>query len=531
MNKTVLYNEYDYLISHNIPHNFAIGLLANQMTETANTFEPNVVQLSYINNGKVKSKEDYVNRVNNNQYTIVDNNGNQKTFINDSVGFGLVQWTSSSRKNKLLELAKSKGVSIDNAEMQYERIVNELQENGYATCRKAIKENWSIEECTRIICEQYENPASMRKSAQEKENAIQNRINKIKDVLDILSERDKINEDKKENNVMSNNQKICLDRGHYGNKYNRGANPNYYESYFNWVFGGYLKSELEGYGFTVVDTRTDINKDLDLFERGMKAKGCALFYSVHSNACSTESVDRPVAIIPMPYGTTDNSRCEAMAKEIVENIHVTIGTLQAGKVYSKDAEYDRNKNGKRGDDEYYGVLHGAQKSGCPMYMIVEHGFHTNLKTANWLLVDSNIRKLAKSEAKIIAKHLGVTSQTAPTTNTANPTIVTNTVKYKILKGDTLNALGIVCGCTASEIQSLNPTKIKDINKISPNVEIVIPTNIISGTYKNKTWYVIQKNDTLSKIAKQFETSYLKIASLNGILNPSKIKEGTLIRVL
>ena len=58
-------------------------------------------------------------------------------------------------------------------------------------------------------------------------------------------------------------------------------------------------------------------------------------------------------------------------------------------------------------DEYYGVLRGARAVGTKRRFIIEHGFHTNTKTAKWLYNEENIKKVAYAEAKVIAQALGV----------------------------------------------------------------------------------------------------------------------------
>ena len=63
---------------------------------------------------------------------------------------------------------------------------------------------------------------------------------------------------------MENRVKICSDAGHYG-KYNQSpANGDYYESEVMWKLHLLQKKHLEGYGFEVVTTRADQEKDLGL---------------------------------------------------------------------------------------------------------------------------------------------------------------------------------------------------------------------------------------------------------------------------
>ena len=53
-------------------------------------------------------------------YTAAVDNGTYTNFVKDSAGYGLAQWTFWSRKQNLLNYAKSKGVSIGDLNMQLE---------------------------------------------------------------------------------------------------------------------------------------------------------------------------------------------------------------------------------------------------------------------------------------------------------------------------------------------------------------------------------------------------------------------------
>ena len=191
-------------------------------------------------------------------------------------------------------------------------------------------------------------------------------------------------------------KKICIDAGHYGN-YNRSpVVPEYYESDMVWKLHLMQKEILEGYGFEVILTRGNQATDRGLYDRGYAAKGCVLFISDHSNACGTESVDYPVV-----YRGYDNiGNCDVLALKLAEVIASTMGTVQAGRTATR-----RGSSG----GEYYGVLRGARAAGLTDYYIVEHSFHTNAKMTRWLLNDSNLRKLAEAECRVIAEHYGMDS--------------------------------------------------------------------------------------------------------------------------
>ena len=315
---------------------------------------------------------------------------------------------------------------------------------------------------------------------------------------------------------MSKNVKICLDAGHYGN-YNRSPVVlAYYESNFNWNFTNYEKAELERLGFEVILTRSNKDKDLSLDKRGRTAKGCVLFISNHSNACGTESVDHPSIIIPRPDGEALVTDCSVLGNRIGYNIHAVMKTRQDAKVYSKDAGYDRNKNKKNNDDEYYGVMHGAQSVDCPMYMIVEHSFHTNKQAATWLLNDANVKKLAISEATVIANFLKE-KYDLPQTGEEHPdekhdfNEPTNTYTYTVVKGDNLTKIANKFDCSVDEIVALNPI-ITNKNCLQVGWKLLIP---MEG---KTTYYIVKKGDTLSAIAKRFNVQggYQALAKYNGI---------------
>ncbi len=188
--------------------------------------------------------------------------------------------------------------------------------------------------------------------------------------------------------------KIMLDAGHYG-KYNRSpVLRDYYESDMTWKYHLKLKKELESYGFIVLTTRADKDKDVALENRGKAAKGCDLFISLHSNGCDTESVDR----VEVYYPVDGRNNSQELAKKFATGITSLMG------VSGYKARTKENKDYP--GTEYYGVMRGANKVNVPLYFIIEHSFHTNLKATKWLMDEANLDKLAELEAGIIAGWYG-----------------------------------------------------------------------------------------------------------------------------
>ena len=217
---------------------------------------------------------------------------------------------------------------------------------------------------------------------------------------------------------------VCIDAGHYG-KYNRCPNNSkYYESEVMWKIHLLQKKYLEQLGIKVILTRGDQSKDLTLGTRGKLSEGCDLFISNHTNAVGSgmnEKVDY-VAVYHLVNDTT--TKCDNVSKEIAQKLAPIIaevmGTKQGYKVLSRKSDNDKNKDGML-NDNYYGVLNGARSVGIPA-LIIEHSFHTNTRTVKWLLVDSNLDKLARAEAECIASYLlgkKVTLNTSTTTTTVS----------------------------------------------------------------------------------------------------------------
>ena len=194
--------------------------------------------------------------------------------------------------------------------------------------------------------------------------------------------------------------KIMLDAGHAG-KYNRGIIKKYYESHMNWKLTKYLKAELESYGFIVGMTKKSLRHNPKVYARGLKAKGYHLFISIHSNYAGkskrAQKVDYPLAIVSSKYKKKLYKKAQPLGKKLAVCIRNTMRTRQRGQVWIK-----RQKGGK----DWYGVIRGAAQRNVPA-IILEHSFHSNKGKCRWLLNNNNLKKMAKNEADVIAKHYGM----------------------------------------------------------------------------------------------------------------------------
>ena len=189
--------------------------------------------------------------------------------------------------------------------------------------------------------------------------------------------------------------KLCFDAGHYTNYNRSNVYKDYCEGNMVWMLHILVKEYLEtNYSnVEIITTRNSRDKDLSLYDRGYKSKGCNGFYSFHSNACDDKTVNRVVIIRGV-----DEIELNTYAKKLGDTIKRCMNIDQATQVYEK-----AQSNG----DEYYGVLRAAKLAGTKNRYILEHSFHTNYAAAKWLHNEMNLKKLAIEEAVIIAEHHGL----------------------------------------------------------------------------------------------------------------------------
>lgn len=99
------------------------------------------------------------------EYTAKTDSGEYpaNSFIHDSAGYGLAQWTFWDRKRSLLEYAKSKGASVGDFDTQLEFFWQEVQL--YKTVFTALKTANSVKEASDIFAKKYEKPYDTSETA------------------------------------------------------------------------------------------------------------------------------------------------------------------------------------------------------------------------------------------------------------------------------------------------------------------------------------------------------------------------------
>ena len=99
-------------------------------------------------------------------YTAAVDNGSYSKFDGDAAGYGLAQWTYSTRKRNLLSFAKSAGKSIGDLAMQLDFLWKELQ--GYSGVMKVLKAATSVKAASDAFMCDFERPADQGAAAKNK---------------------------------------------------------------------------------------------------------------------------------------------------------------------------------------------------------------------------------------------------------------------------------------------------------------------------------------------------------------------------
>lgn len=189
--------------------------------------------------------------------------------------------------------------------------------------------------------------------------------------------------------------KICIDAGHSIRQNQSPAVRTYYEGERMFVLQKYLRAALERYGFTVVCTRSRVEDNPSLYERAEFGRGCGLLVSLHSNAIgneANENIDRVTVFRSV------NGEMQRLAGELAEVVSNVMHTKQQPRVATRF--------NTAGDADYYGILRHSVAFGTPA-LLVEHSFHTNTRSTQWLLRDENLSELADAEAATIAETFGM----------------------------------------------------------------------------------------------------------------------------
>ena len=144
---------WNFLTDNGLTAHGAAGLMGNLQAESG--LVPNNLQNTYE---KSLGMTDAA-------YTAAVDSGSYANFVRDSAGYGLAQWTYWSRKEALLNYARSRGASIGDLEMQLGFLLKELAED-FAGVLATLKKTGSILEASNAVLLNFERPANQGTSVQ-----------------------------------------------------------------------------------------------------------------------------------------------------------------------------------------------------------------------------------------------------------------------------------------------------------------------------------------------------------------------------
>ena len=146
---------WNYLKSAGLNDYGAAGMMGNLYAESG--LRPNNLQNAY------EKKLGYTDAA----YTAAVDNGAYTKFACDAAGYGLAQWTYSTRKAGLLSFAKEKCKSIGDLELQLDYLMKELKE-GYIAVLNILKTASTVMEASNAVLTKFERPADQSAAVQSK---------------------------------------------------------------------------------------------------------------------------------------------------------------------------------------------------------------------------------------------------------------------------------------------------------------------------------------------------------------------------
>lgn len=432
------------------------GLMGNLREESG--LNPKNMQNSY------ESKLGF----NDETYTKGVDNGTYGNFVKDSVGYGLAQWTYWSRKQNLLNFAKTSGCSIGDLEMQLNFIYKELSE-GYKSVLNTLITAKTVLEASNAVLLHYERPANQGASVQKK-------------------------------------------RAEYG--------QNYYNKY--------AVSEGKG-GITTMATEKQIREQVVAIAKAWL--GCKESNGTHKQIIDVYNAHNPLArgyavkytdawcatytsAVAIKAGLTDIIPTECSCSKLIE-LAKKLGVWVENDAYIPEAgdfiEYDWADSGygdNQGNPDHIGLVVSVVNNkitvieGNKNNAVEYRELDVNGKYIRGFIAPDYASKATKEEDK--------------KEESGSETV------YTVKRGDTLSKIAAKYGTTYQNLAECNG--IKNPNVINVGQKIKIPAAGSSSavvTTPTERTYTVKKGDSLWKIAVQQlgkGARYTEIKALNGMKN-------------
>ena len=159
INRNTEVKAYNYFRKSGMTHAGAVGAIDNLEAESDGFYSN---RMEYL---LVKRLKEDGHHYTDESYTAAIDSGSisKERFLHPrpgcQYGYGLAQWTSPSRKERLYNLAKQKGVSIADEDMQLEYLIWELR-NVYPNVWRMLTTSTSIREASDYFLVHFEAPAN-----------------------------------------------------------------------------------------------------------------------------------------------------------------------------------------------------------------------------------------------------------------------------------------------------------------------------------------------------------------------------------
>lgn len=147
---------WNWLTDRGLNYYATAGVLGNIYAESS--LQPNNLQNSFEKTLGMSDDE----------YTAAVDSGSYTNFATDKAGYGLCQWTYSTRKQGLLDLARSRGTSVSDIITQLVYLWQEME--SYDNLIQDLNRADSIREATRIFMVRFEAPADQSDKAIDNRN-------------------------------------------------------------------------------------------------------------------------------------------------------------------------------------------------------------------------------------------------------------------------------------------------------------------------------------------------------------------------
>lgn len=141
-----------------IGNEYGVAALMGNLEDESNCI-PYRLQADYLVDGQYKGSIAYTNAVDNGTYS-------KDSFIHDSKGYGVAQWTFYTRKEMLYSLHQSTGLSIGSFELSMEMMRQELL-GSYLHVYNVLKNATDIRFASDYVLHNYEQPGDQSVEVEE----------------------------------------------------------------------------------------------------------------------------------------------------------------------------------------------------------------------------------------------------------------------------------------------------------------------------------------------------------------------------